>query len=213
MYRVMCFGDSNTWGYIPETSGRYDRHTRWPGVMSDSLSDDFEVVEEGLNGRTTVWTDPVDGLMSGFDYLTPCLRSHKPLDLVLLMLGTNDLKDRYCVTAPEIAKSAGRLVKLIQQSDTCGPNGTSAPNVVLMAPPPTILGLDGVGIRVNGSTKSQAFADHYSAVAKELKCEFVDVGRLIESSPVDGVHWSAESHKVLGQEMAKVVSFMASDVA
>ena len=211
MYRVMCFGDSNTWGYQPETGERYDRHTRWTGVMHDTLGNDFELVEEGLNGRTTVWDDPVDGLMSGLNYLEPCLKSHKPLNVVLLMLGTNDLKDRYCVTAPEIAKSAGRLVKHIQKCEY-GPNG-AAPEVVLMAPPPTILGLDGVGIRVNGSAKSQAFADHYGEVAKELKCEFVDVGSLIESSPVDGVHWSAESHKVLGLAMAKVVSFMASDVA
>ena len=211
MYRVMCFGDSNTWGYQPETGERYDRHTRWTGVMHDTLGNDFELVEEGLNGRTTVWDDPVDGLMSGLNYLEPCLKSHKPLNVVLLMLGTNDLKDRYCVTAPEIAKSAGRLVKHIQKCEY-GPNG-AAPEVVLMAPPPTILGLDGVGIRVNGSAKSQAFADHYAEVAKELKCEFVDVGSLIESSPVDGVHWSAESHKVLGLAMAKVVSFMASDVA
>lgn len=207
MYRVMCFGDSNTWGYIPETGERYDRHTRWTGVMYDTLGEGFEVAEEGMNGRTTVWDDPVDGLMSGLNYLKPCLISQKPLDLVLLMLGTNDLKDRYCVTAPEIAKSAGRLVKLIQQSD-CGPQG-KAPKVVLMAPPPTVLGLDGVGIRVNGSAKSEGFADHYAMVAKELKCEFVDVGSLIASSPVDGVHLSAESHYTLGKTMAKVVRHIA----
>lgn len=209
MYRVMCFGDSNTWGFTPENGERYDSHTRWTGVMHDTLGKHFEIVEEGMNGRTTVWDDPVDGLMSGLNYLTPCLRSHKPLNLVLLMLGTNDLKDRFCVTAPEIAKSAGRLVKLIQQSD-CGPKG-KAPKVVLMAPPPTILGLDGVGIRVNGSAKSQAFADHYAEVAKELKCEFVDVGGLIESSPVDGVHFSAESHQVLGKAMARVVEHLAAE--
>ncbi|RVU83552.1 hydrolase [Leucothrix sargassi] len=209
MYRVMCFGDSNTWGYKPENGERYDRSTRWPCVMHEALGEGFELVEEGLNGRTTVWDDPVDGLMSGLNYLEPCLKSHKPLDVVLLMLGTNDLKDRYCVTAPEIAKSVGRLVKHIQKCEY-GPNN-SAPEVVLMAPPPTILGLDGVGIRVNGSAKSQDFGVQYAAVAKELKCDFVDVGKLIESSPIDGVHWSAESHVLLGLEMAKVVSFMASD--
>ena len=209
MYRVMCFGDSNTWGYTPETGERYDRHTRWTGVMHDHLGDKFELVEEGMNGRTTVWDDPVDGLMSGINYLAPCLKSQKPLDLVLLMLGTNDLKDRYCVTAPEIAKSAARLVKVIQQSD-CGPQG-AAPKVVLMAPPPTILGLDGVGIRVNGSAKSQGFADHYAEVAKTLNCKFFDVGSWIESSHVDGVHLSAESHQILGQAMAEVVARLAKE--
>ena len=203
MIRILCFGDSNTWGYNPETHERYDHKTRWPQVMLSELGEGYEVVEEGMNGRTTVWDDPVDGLMSGLAYLPPCLLSHKPLDKVLLMLGTNDLKDRFCVTAPEIAKSAGRLVQIIQASDT-GPNG-SAPEVVLMAPPPTVAGEDGLGLRQAGLEKSQIFAGCYAEIAQELGCAFFDVGSVIASSPVDGIHFSAEAQQTLGRAMAGVV--------
>lgn len=201
MYRIMCFGDSNTWGFIPVSAERYDRQTRWTQVMASALGEDYEVVEEGMNGRTTVWDDPVDGLMSGLEYLKPCLISQKPLDKVLVMLGTNDLKDRFGVTAPEIAKSAGRLVRMIQSSDA-GPNG-SAPKVVLMAPPPIVAGPDGFGLRQAGLVKSEWFAKSFAAIAGELGCEFVNTGDYIESSPLDGVHFSAESHRTLGVVMAR----------
>jgi lysophospholipase L1-like esterase len=203
MIRILCYGDSNTWGYDPETSQRFDNKTRWTQVMLSELGSDYEIVEEGMNGRTTVWDDPVDGLMSGVSYLKPCLLSQKPLNIVLLMLGTNDLKDRFCVSAAEIAKSAGRLVQMIQASDA-GVEG-KAPEVILMAPPPTEKGIDGLGLRQNGYEKSRAFAACYSQIADELGCEFFDVGSVIESSPVDGVHFSAQSHRVLGQEMAKLL--------
>jgi lysophospholipase L1-like esterase len=201
MYRIMCFGDSNTWGFIPVSAERYDRQTRWTQVMASALGEQYEVVEEGMNGRTTVWDDPVDGLMSGLEYLKPCLISQKPLDKVLVMLGTNDLKDRFGVTAPEIAKSAGRLVRMIQSSDA-GPNG-SAPKVVLMAPPPIVAGPDGFGLRQAGLVKSQGFAESFAAMADELGCEFLNTGDYIESSPLDGIHFSAEAHRTLGAVMAK----------
>ncbi|MGB1255805.1 MAG: SGNH/GDSL hydrolase family protein [Thiolinea sp.] len=203
MIRILCFGDSNTWGYNPENHERYDHNTRWPQVMLNELGTGYEVVEEGMNGRTTVWDDPVDGLMSGLAYLPPCLLSHKPLNKVLLMLGTNDLKDRFCVTAPEIAKSAGRLVQIIQASDT-GPNGT-APEVILIAPPPTVMGQDGLDTRQGGLEKSAQFARCYAEVARELGCAFFDAGSVIESSPVDGIHFSAKAQRALGRAMAKIV--------
>ncbi len=203
MINLLCFGDSNTWGYNPETQQRYAPDTRWPQVMRSALGPGYAVIEEGMNGRTTVWDDPVDGLMSGLAYLPPCLLSHKPLDQVLLMLGTNDLKDRFCVGAAEIAKSAGRLVQIIQASDT-GPDGT-APAVVLMAPPPTVMGQDGLDTRQGGLEKSAQFARCYAEVARELGCAFFDVGAVISSSPVDGIHFSAAAQRKLGQAMAAFI--------
>ena len=203
MKRILCFGDSNTWGYNPEDGTRYDQTARWPRVMAELLKDDVEIVEEGMNGRTTVWGDPVDGLMSGLAYLTPCLISHKPLDLVIIMLGTNDLKDRFCVSAFEIAKSAGRLVQTVQASDA-GPNG-SAPEVLLIAPPPIVDCERGLDTRQHGLLKSQQFASQYAMIAAELGCDFMDAGEYIESSPVDGIHFSAEMQRVLGQSIAKQV--------
>ena len=136
MKTVLCFGDSNTWGYDPLTRERFDRDTRWPGVLRNELGEGYLVLEEGLNGRTTVWDDPIDGThKNGSRYLLPCLESHAPLDLVVIMLGTNDLKRRFGVPAEDIARGAARLVGIVRQS-MCGPRG-DAPQVLLVAPPPT----------------------------------------------------------------------------
>ena len=204
MKRILCFGDSNTWGYDPETHERYDHKTRWPCVMGGDLGEEYEIVEEGMNGRTTVWNDPVDDLMSGIDYLKPCLISHKPLDLVVIMLGTNDLKDRFCVSAYEIAKSAGRLVQMVQTSDA-GPKGT-APDVLLVAPPPIVLGDAGLDTRQHGLEKSMKFAQAFAEIAAELGCGYANAGDFIESSLVDGIHFSAASQRSLGKSIAKVVA-------
>ena len=107
MKEVLCYGDSNTWGYNPKTKQRYDRNTRWPCVLQRELGEEFLVIPEGQNGRTTVWDDPVEGQKNGMTYLLPCLESHKPLDLVIITLGTNDLKHRFSVTAYDIARVCG----------------------------------------------------------------------------------------------------------
>ena len=106
MKTILCYGDSNTWGYNPSMGGRYARDERWPGVLRKELGEGYLVIEEGLNGRTTVWDDPIEGYKNGKTYLVPCLETHKPLDLVIILLGTNDLKMRFSVSA--LIQAAGR---------------------------------------------------------------------------------------------------------
>ena len=91
MKTILCFGDSNTWGYNPENGQRFGPEERWTGILRNSLGEDYRVIEEGLNGRTTLWDDPIAGFKNGLDYLMPCLESHMPFDLITIMLGTNDL--------------------------------------------------------------------------------------------------------------------------
>ena len=93
MKNVLCYGDSNTYGYIPETGLRYPKNVRWTGVLQNLLGKNFNVIEEGCNGRTTIFDDPIEGWKNGRDYLKPCLNSHKPIDIIIMMLGSNDLKD------------------------------------------------------------------------------------------------------------------------
>ena len=112
---VLCYGDSNTYGYIPETGMRYPKEIRYPGKLQLLLGDDYLVIEEGCNGRTTIHDDPEDGWKNGLDYLKPCLNSHKPVDIVILMLGSNDLKDTFHLSAEEIAHGAGVLVDVIKE--------------------------------------------------------------------------------------------------
>lgn len=134
MFEVLCFGDSNTWGYSPKSRDRFARKTRWPGVLQAALGDGFSVVEEGLGGRTTVWDDPIEGDKNGRRQLPAPLESHKPLDLVVLMLGTNDLKRRFSAPASDIAAGVERLIGIILASSSGGTG--KAPRILVIAPPP-----------------------------------------------------------------------------
>ncbi len=135
MKTILCYGDSNTWGSDPETGDRFPEDTRWPGVVRRTLGDGYHVIEEGLPGRTTVREDPIEGEhKNGRAYLRPCLESHRPIDLVTLMLGTNDLKQRFGSSASDIAQGAASLAEMALRSG-CGPGG-GAPAVLLVAPPP-----------------------------------------------------------------------------
>lgn len=201
-YQILCYGDSNTWGYIPMSGGRFSRHHRWPGAMAERLGAGYHVIEEGLSGRTTVWDDSLEPHRNGLSYLPACLMSHQPLDLVILMLGTNDLKARFSLLASDIALGAERLVAVIQGSQ-CGRDGR-APSILLAAPPPIVIKA-GEDMFLGGDAKSAAFAQGYAAVAQRNGCAFLDVGRVIAVDEPDGIHYSAESHRTLGLAMAEMV--------
>ena len=202
MKTILCYGDSNTWGYNPSTGKRYGRSERWPGVLRNELGEGYLVIEEGLNGRTTVWDDPIEGYKSGKEYLIPCLETHKPIDLVIILLGTNDLKKRFSLTAFDIAEGAGVLVKIIQKSET-GP-GDEAPEVLLLVPPPVakLAGTEFVDMFEDAEEKSGKFSQHYRRVADELGCELLDTAEVIVSSEIDGIHLEVEEHRKLGEAVA-----------
>ena len=203
---ILCFGDSNTWGYSPISGGRYPRDVRWPGVLRGALGEGYLVIEEGLNGRTTVWDDPIEGYKNGYEYLIPCLETHKPIDLVVILLGTNDLKMRFSVSAFDIANSAGVLVDTVLKSTT-GPSD-GAPQVLLLAPPP-IAKLTGFAEMFEGATaKAARFGEHYRRVAGERGCAFLDTGQVIVSSDLDGIHFEPAEHRKLGLAVADRVREM-----
>jgi lysophospholipase L1-like esterase len=203
MKRVVCFGDSNTWGYDPATGKRMDRDVRWTGVLRNALGPSYEVIEEGLNGRTTVWNDPIEGYKNGHDYLIPCLETHRPFDLIIIMLGSNDLKKRFSVSAYDIAKGAGVLVDVVQKSDA-GIDG-AAPKVLLAAPPP-VAKLTGYAEMFEGSEpKSRKFGEHFKNIAALMGCAFLDASTAVVSSDLDGIHLEKGEHFKLGQVMAAKV--------
>ncbi len=206
MKTILCFGDSNTWGCVPTNPlvvERYANEMRWTGVLNQQLGDGYDIIEEGLNGRTTVWDDPVESIMSGKAYLMPCLTSHMPLDLVILMLGTNDLKQRFSVSAFDIAESAGSLVKMIQKSEI-GPAG-EAPQVLLLAPPPLGKLSEFAEMFAGGMEKSILLGHHYQRVADLLQCSYLNTADIIVSSDFDGIHLEADAHLELGVRLAGVV--------
>jgi lysophospholipase L1-like esterase len=182
---------------------RYARDVRWPGVLGNELGEGYLVIEEGLNGRTTVWDDPIEGYKNGKEYLIPCLETHKPIDLVVILLGTNDLKMRFSVSSFDIANGAGVLVDIVQKSAT-GPDD-KAPRVLLLAPPPVARLTDFAEMFEGAGPKAERFAAHYQRVAQEKGCAFLDTGKVIASSNLDGIHFEPEEHKKLGKAVAKRV--------
>ena len=197
---VLCYGDSNTWGYNPATQKRYARDERWPGVLQQELGEGYLVIAEGLNGRTTVWDDPIEEYRNGKEYLLPCLRSHMPVDLVVIMLGTNDLKARFSVPACDVAAGAGALVDIVAKSET-GPRD-GAPQVLLVAPPP-IKEVSGFGDMFKGGAETSAtLSGHFRLVAEERGCALLDAAEVISSSDLDGIHLDRAEQRKLGMAIA-----------
>ena len=199
----MCYGDSNTWGAIPN-GGRYDVDVRWPGVMRQRLGDDYWVVEEGLNGRTTVFEDPIEEDRCGKTFLPVALMTHQPLDLVIIKLGTNDLKRRFNQTAYTISKGAGLLVEKIQSRADTGVNG-QAPQVLLVCPAPVFEVPPLLEMFAGAQEKSKQLAGYFQQRAEELGCHYMNAGEIITSSMIDGIHLEAEQHRLLGEAFAEHV--------
>jgi lysophospholipase L1-like esterase len=193
---VLCFGDSNTWGYDPASGRRFGRDIRWPGRLQTALGDEWHVVEEGLNGRTTTSDSPVAAGKNGLDYLVPCLDSHAPLDAVLIFLGTNDLAERYSLTATDIARAAARLAATVRTSEA-GVDGT-APLPILMCPPPVgdaTWSEDWAG----APHKSAVLAQRFAAQAEEFGLELIDLGDATRYSAIDGIHLDADGHAAVAK--------------
>ncbi len=203
MYEVLCYGDSNTWGYSPKSQERFARDTRWTGVLQVALGDGFRVIEEGLGGRTTVWDDPIEGDKNGRRQLPALLESHKPLDLVVLMLGTNDLKKRFSAPASDIAAGVERLIGIILASSS-GRTG-KAPKVLVIAPPPLGKLTDLADMFEGGAEKSRLLGSLYRQAAAEYGCAFLDAGSMIHSSDLDGIHLEEKEHRALGEAVARDV--------
>ena len=197
MKTILCYGDSNTWGYDPVSGDRHSYSDRWTTVMQEELGGEYLVIPEGLNGRTTVWEDPIELHKSGSAYLPPCLESHKPLDLVIIMLGTNDLKVRFSLPPSDIARGAGRLADIVKKSG-CGPGG-SAPRVLLLVPP-EVRRLSNFAEMFAGSReKSLAFPRAYAEIAAEEGVPVLDIGRTVRFGDTDGIHFEADQLPVLGK--------------
>jgi lysophospholipase L1-like esterase len=213
--RVMIYGDSNTWGYIPVESGtttRYPADVRWPGVLQTTLGSGYQVIDEGLSARTTDIADPtlphISGAgLDGSAYLSAAIASHQPLDLVVIMLGTNDVKKMFDRSPFRVSLGMGKLIDIVAQ--TKGGVGTSypTPKVLVLAPPP--LGKLAPESRAErfagGVEKTKALPAYYEAIAKAAGVEFFDVGKRTTTDGIDGVHLSPAAHKAIGTGVAEKV--------
>ena len=192
MRTVLCFGDSNTWGFDPTSeSSRYPREIRWPGRLARALEDEWEVISEGLNGRTATLDSPVAAGRNGLTYLLPCLESHAPLDVVVIYLGTNDAGDRYTLPAQDVATAVGRLVRVVQTSETG--HDEAAPSVLVVCPPP-FGRLDPEGTFAHAGDKSRRLGKWFAEMCSLAGCELLDLDGVAAYSDLDGIHLDEEGH-------------------
>jgi lysophospholipase L1-like esterase len=172
LMNILCFGDSNTYGFIAGSGGRYDENTRWTRLLQKKLGSSYYVIEEGLNGRTTVFDDPEKKFMNGSEYLEMCIATHRPIDLVIVMLGTNDTKERYHAEPSDIARGMERLVKILRDPSVYHKE------VLIVSPihiSESILKSEYCDSfhGLEGMEKSKRLAVEYKRLAKEYHCSFL----------------------------------------
>ena len=209
MKSVVCFGDSNTYGHDPATGERLPDEVRWTCLLQKLLGDGYKVIEEGLNGRTTVFDDPNDDWKNGIDYLKPCLNSHKPVDIVILMLGSNDLKEVFHASPEDIANGAAELVKVIREF-TQEKQGF-IPRILLVSPAEIGEGITHSpfygSFYENAIGRSREFPKWYQKVAEEYGCEFLDAAEYVQPSRLDSLHFTAEGHAALAEALADAILY------
>lgn len=200
MKHILCFGDSNTHGFIP-FGGRYDDRTRWTRLLANNLGNDYLVIEEGLNSRTTSLEDPFSPYKNAMDYIVPCLKTHEPLDLIIVMLGSNDMKSYFSPSLKKIVSGIRGLLTVITRE-------TPAP-ILLVSP-----------IFLGDNMKASPFADTFSEeaialshqlgpaycqLAKEFGCYFMDAALIAQPSPKDSLHLEPEGHQQLAEAFTKKI--------
>jgi lysophospholipase L1-like esterase len=206
MRSILCYGDSNTWGYDPETGERFGRDERWPGVLQARLGDTAHVIEAGLSGRTSAFDDPFDSNLNGLTFLPVCLATHQPIDVVVVFLGTNDVFLPEGITAHYAAQGVGALVDVIARSEA-GPRGEPPKTLVVVPPPFAPLGT-WEPWSPHGEAESARFSDAFRRMVEEHPCVLLDLRGVVDSSPIDGIHFDVPAHTGIGAAVAKALTDM-----
>ena len=210
---IVCLGDSNTHGYCADPADcadggiRFNEHERWTRRLQTMLGEDYLVVEEGLSGRTTCFDDPLHEGLSALQYITPCLKSHEFVDLLIIMLGTNDVKDRFAANACCVGYAMARLVKKAMATECWG---DKKPNILVIAPPHIGEGMpkSQVGPSMGDTCveKSRELAYYYKQQCDLIGCHFLDAEELgCEFNKIDYMHLTNNGHNTLATALAALV--------
>jgi lysophospholipase L1-like esterase len=205
MKNILCFGDSNTWGYTPISGVRYLKNERWPSVLQNIVGRQFHIIEEGLNGRTIA--NNVEGrpARSGAEILPILLESHRPLDLVIVSLGTNDLLKAFDLSAKNIARNMKVLCLSISNNEFIAQQKCKTKILVISPPHLGNLPKEDKLLFNDGHEKSKQLAIHYEKLAEELDVNFMDAQDIIQTSDIDGIHWTTEQHQEFAEAISKKV--------
>jgi len=209
--RILAFGDSNTWGRVPgdDNGLRYSINERWTGILQSQLGEGYEVIEEGLNGRTTDLESPQKEGKNGAAYLYPCLESHKPLDWVIISLGTNDLKAKYNRSPEEITQGLRKCLDIVKKEgkDKQG----LIPKIIIVIPPiieeqeRLRFGHKEIDF-LGGKEKSKRLPELFKRVANEYSTYVLDLSKDISVSEMDGVHLEKDMHKRIADLLYSLIS-------
>lgn len=211
---IVCFGDSNTHGKCADpldcadtkrTPLRFNEQERWPCLLQTALGEEYLIIEEGLSGRTTVFEDPLYEGMSGLSYIEPCLKSHEPVDLLIIMLGVNDTKERFGASAMCISRGLDRLIKKARLTTYWA----TSPNILIICPPPfdeRVETAPAAGTMGKGcAAKSRALAAEYQKAARDNGCHFLDSNGITEYNTIDFMHMTRKSHAALAEKLIQLV--------
>lgn len=212
---IICLGDSNTHGYCADPGdcadsalARFNEDERWTRLLQKKLGDEYLVIEEGLSGRTTVFEDPLYEGLDALHYLYPCLKSHEPVSLLIIMLGTNDTKERMGANAYAIGLGMRRLIQKAQTVDCWGPGGK--PNILVIAPPAVGEGVKTSAVAdemgVGAVERSRQVPAQYKAVAEAAGVHFLDANEMgCEFNQIDFMHLTKAGHARLAETLAELV--------
>ena len=207
MKTILCYGDSNTFGYNPTDGGRYAYDKRWTTILGKLLGNEYLVIPEGLNGRTTAFDRPESFFQNGYPYLAPCLTSHKPLDTVVIMLGTNDCNVELGLAVSQIGEGMELLVKTVR--DTCMSEQGFIPNIILVAPAAVLPDYKGTPFEDQLDDKSiektHLLAGEYKKIADKYGCTLLDCTNALEVSKLDCEHLTEAGHKQLAEMLYKTL--------
>jgi len=210
MKTVLCYGDSLTWGTDAATGGRHPPEYRWPSVLQKALGDQAIVIAEGLRGRTTAYDEHLaDCDRNGARILPTILYTHAPIDLVIFMLGSNDMKPAIAGTAVAAMQGMRRLISLVQVN-ALRDGSTEPPAVLVVAPPPLCetANAEYAAMFAGGVEQSKMLASFYADLADETGCGFFDAGSVANATPIDGVHLDAENTRAIGRGLEPIVRMM-----
>lgn len=204
---IVCFGDSNTHGYRASDNGRFSEDERWTCLLGKKLGPDYLILEEGLSGRTTCFEDPIHEGLSGLSYIYPCLMSHEPVDLLIIMLGTNDTKERFSSSAACIALGLKRLIAKAMATD-CWTN--KKPNILIVTPKSIEKEYENTAVYatmgIGCAEKSEQLSEEYKKIAELMGVHYFDANTVVKRyNTIDYMHLDKEGHEALATALAQLI--------
>lgn len=204
MKNILCFGDSNTYGFNPLNGGRYDYSTRWTGVLQKLLEGEYNIIEEGYNPRTVIFKDFVDYKTCSIDYLPDCLKKYNHTDLIIIMLGLNDFQTIFHASVDAVLTGIKTLINIIRSS-------ANHLNAEILLIPPAIIGQNihnsnfGCMFNKNSMSKTIEFSKKLKQLALDKNCEFFDVNRIIKTCREDSIHFKTDAHRKIAESLSILI--------